>query len=58
MNLLLAIHAEHNQRTGHDIFKQDSLSTLAMHCDVCLYMQAEKRDIDEAEKRYYAELQP
>lgn len=50
MNLLLAIHAEHKQRTGHDVFNEPPLSTKAICCDVCLYLKAEKQALDKAAK--------
>jgi hypothetical protein len=51
MNLLLAIYYEHKARTGHDPF-QPSLR----NCDVCLMLNAEKRDMDKAEARHFAEI--
>lgn len=48
MNLLRAIHAEHYQRTGHDIFTEWNLPTLSLRCDVCLYLDAEIKTKDEA----------
>ena len=53
MNLFLALLAEHKQRTGHDPLNTNSLSYL--RCDVCLYLNAEKRDLDKAEEQYYKE---
>jgi hypothetical protein len=50
-NLFMAIYEEHKQRTGHDIFKQRSFSNL--HCNVCLYLNAEKRKAEEEEREYY-----
>lgn len=39
-NLLLAVHAEHRQRTGHDVFTFDVLQ-----CDVCAYLNAAKESL-------------
>lgn len=52
MNLLLAIHAEHKQRTGHDVFTAGNHSTLHIRCDVCLFIGAARREEEEAEQRY------
>lgn len=54
MNLLLAIHAEHKQRTGHDIFRT---SARLIGCDVCLFIGAEKRRLDDAEREYFANIE-
>jgi len=56
INLLLAIHAEHKARTGHDVFTEPPLSIRAINCDVCAAIKAEKREMEEAEKRYYESL--
>lgn len=53
MNLFLALVEEHKQRTGHDPLETDSL--LYLRCNVCLYLGAEKRDLDKAEADYYKE---
>jgi len=53
MNLFLALCAEHKQRTRHDIFTQGPLDTTHITCEVCLFLSAEKRDIDKAEAEYY-----
>jgi hypothetical protein len=52
-NLFFALAAEHKQRTGHDIFRQFSMTY--MSCDVCLYLDAEKRRMEESE--HFRELE-
>ena len=54
MNLLLAIYYEHKQRTGHDVFTKNNQY---LHCDVCLYIDAEKRKLDKAEKEYFEQAE-
>lgn len=48
---MLAIHAEHKARTGHDAFNRTTLQVTS--CDVCLFLDAEKRDQDKAEEQSY-----
>ena len=55
-NIFFAVHAEHKQRTGHDVFKRSRFSTLPIECDVCLYLKAEKQALDKAEQKYYDEI--
>ena len=54
MNLLLAPAAEHKQRTGHDIWTANRFSTLHLTCDVCLFLNAEKRVMDEDREEHFA----
>lgn len=51
---MLALHAEHKQRTGHDAFTRNFTHVAA--CDVCLFLDAEKRDMDKSEAAYYESL--
>ena len=55
MNLFMAIYHEHKARTGHDIYKRKPLTYI--NCDVCLYLDAEKRVHDQAEARHYQDLE-
>ena len=57
MNVFLAIYNEHKQRTRHDVYAQGRWSTLAIACDVCLYLDAEKQQLEKAEAIAMAELQ-
>ncbi len=52
VNLLLAIYYEHKARTGHDAF-QPSIR----HCDVCMFLNAEKRAMENAEAEHFAKLE-
>ena len=52
-NLFHAIYNEHLQRTGHDIFKIDRFNPVWMYCNVCLYLDAEKRIHEQVEREYY-----
>ena len=46
-NLLLALNAEHKQRTGHD-----ALEFVPDHfCEVCAYLRAEKEALDALAER-------
>jgi len=56
MKLLLAIHAEHKVRTGHDIFTEPSHSIRTVSCYACACLYAEQRVLDEAERLYFQEL--
>lgn len=51
-DLFLALYYEHQQRTGHDIFKR-RLTYLS--CNVCLYLDKIKREYEAAERKYYEE---
>lgn len=53
MNVFMAIYEEHKARTHHDVYAQRPLSTLATSCRVCLWLDAEKRDLEKAEREYY-----
>lgn len=53
-NLLLALHAEHKQRTGHDCTKPSPHQQLhSIFCDVCLYLRVEFKAIEKAEADHY-----
>lgn len=54
-NLFMAVYYEHKARTGHDIFKRNSFSFIG--CNVCLYLDAEKRKYEKAKKEYYEEME-
>ena len=48
--LVCAFYDEHKQRTGHDVRKEGSLSTLRITCDVCLALDDLMK---QAEMEYY-----
>ena len=50
INLLMAIFEEHKQRTSHNVF-EGSLH-LRINCNVCLYLDACKRELDKEEEAY------
>lgn len=54
MNLLLAIHAEHKARTGHDIITRPNKFS---NCDVCTFLWAESRDQEKIKAEYYKSLE-
>lgn len=57
-NLFFALAEEHRERTGHDINRRwldRSHSEIA--CNVCMWLRAEKNEMDKAEKEYYEQLQ-
>lgn len=57
-NLFFALAEEHRARTGHDIFKAWlNRSRYEIACNVCMYLRAEKNEMDKAEKEYYEQLQ-
>lgn len=53
MNVFMAIYEEHKARTRHDVYTQGQYSTLATTCNVCLWLDSEKRDLEKAEREYY-----
>lgn len=52
-NLFYALCAEHEQRTGHDIFTMSPHSAHRYLCDVCRYLDSYYREIQKAEEEYY-----
>ena len=60
-NILMAIFHEHKARTGHDVFRVGRQISLRVNCDVCMYLDAERREIEETirgeENRLIAENQ-
>lgn len=56
-NLMLALAAEHKQRTGHDVWAQGPLAIEPSFCDVCLHLHAEKRHQEEMERQHYEEME-
>ena len=53
MNIFMALCEEHKQRTGHDVYHTNRLTPSWMLCTVCLYLDAERRRIDDAELEYH-----
>jgi hypothetical protein len=57
-NVFMACYYEHKDRTGHDIYNQRAGRVPTyMNCNVCLYLDSEKRRYEELEAKHYAELQ-
>ena len=56
-SLFLAILEEHKARTRHDIYNMSAFSTIHVTCPVCLHLMCYKRVMDEAERRYYEDLE-
>ena len=51
----MAIYEEHKQRTRHDLFTARPYSIC--NCNVCLYLDAYKREMDKEEQAAYLESQ-
>ena len=45
--LVMAIYAEHHQRTGHDVVTEPTLGTLKITCEVCLWLDVLMRKMEE-----------
>ena len=45
--LVMAIYAEHRQRTGHDVTTEPKLGTLKITCEVCLWLDVLMRELEK-----------
>lgn len=47
-DLMLAVHYEHQARTGHDAFAQDK--SVTCFCNVCLFLSKTHEQIEDARR--------
>lgn len=55
LNLMLAIFEEHKQRTSHNVF--ENRYCWIYNCNVCMYLDACKREMDKEEEEAYLKEQ-